>query len=63
LGLFKRGKFWKTRRFLDIKFGKEEREELEVLAIRNHILYFDIPHILIVVLGFFFNKTWDFVVI
>jgi hypothetical protein len=56
LGWFKRGEFWKIGRFLDTKFGKEEREELEVLAIENRRLYFDIPHILIVVLGFFSTK-------
>jgi hypothetical protein len=50
LGWFKRGEFWKTWRFLNIEFGREEKKELEVLAIENHKLYFDIPHILIVVL-------------
>jgi hypothetical protein len=54
LGWFKRGEFWKTSRFLDTKFGREE--ELEVLAIENHELCFDIPHILIIVLGFFSTK-------
>jgi hypothetical protein len=56
LGWFKKGEFWKIKRFLDIKFGRVEREELEVLARENHKLYFDIPLILIVVLGFFSTK-------
>jgi hypothetical protein len=53
LGWFKRGEFWKIGRFFDIMFGREEREELKVLAIENHKLCFDIPQILIIVLGFF----------
>jgi len=34
-----------------------------VLAIENHKLCFNMAQILNVVLGFFFNKTWDYVVI
>jgi hypothetical protein len=36
---------------------------LEVLAVENHRLCFDIAQILSVFLGFFFNKTWDYIVI
>jgi hypothetical protein len=56
LGWLKRGEIWKIGRFLDSKFEREEREELEVLAIENHRLCFDIPHILIVILGLFSTK-------
>jgi len=31
-------------------------------VVENHTLCFDIAHILNVVLGFFFNKTWDYIV-
>jgi hypothetical protein len=36
---------------------------LQVLVVENHRLYFDIAQILNVVLDFFSNKTWDYVVI
>ncbi len=36
---------------------------MEVLAVENHRLCFDIAQTLSVVLGFFFNKTWDYIVI
>ncbi len=39
-----------------------KQEELEVLGVENHKLCFDITQILSVVLGFFFNKTWDYAV-
>jgi hypothetical protein len=32
-------------------------------VVENHIIYFDITQILSVVLGFFFNKTWDYAII
>ncbi len=39
----KRESFKKQREFLGTKFWKKEWEELLVLAIENHKLYFDIP--------------------
>jgi hypothetical protein len=36
-------------------FGREKWEELEVIAVENHRFYFDIAHILSVVLGIFFS--------
>ncbi len=44
-------------------FFREEYEELEVLAIENHTLCFEMARILNVVLGFFCNKTWDYIII
>jgi len=35
---------------------REKQEELEVLRVENHKLYFDITQILSVVLGFFSTK-------
>jgi hypothetical protein len=67
LAWFKRGKVLehegekkkkKTRSVFLIRI-----EEMEVLAIENHRLCFDITQILNVVRGIFFNKTWDYVVI
>jgi len=42
---------------------EREYEELELDVVENHIFCFDITHILSVVLGFFFNKTWDYSII
>jgi hypothetical protein len=52
-------KFWKTKEeYEKMRQGvyKEEWKELEVLAVENHKVYFDIAQILSVLLGFFSTK-------
>jgi hypothetical protein len=61
LGTVKKGRVLENRREEWEEW--EEWKELHVLVVENHTFCCDIPQILIVVLGIFFNKPWNYIVI
>jgi hypothetical protein len=59
LGWFKRGKVLENKKERgedETRSFRKKQEELEILAVENHIFCFEITHILSVVLGFFSTK-------